>query len=60
MCAIICLHIQIINFLCLVPPTIIGTAGSRDISGILNQEIVLECRVKGDPFPTIQWYKDRK
>ncbi|KAI7799480.1 hemicentin-1 isoform X1 [Triplophysa rosa] len=49
-----------LNLDVLVPPTIIGTVGSRDISGILNQEIVLECRVKGDPFPTIQWYKDRK
>ncbi|XP_050994845.1 LOW QUALITY PROTEIN: hemicentin-1 [Labeo rohita] len=44
----------------LVPPTIIGTVGSRDLSAVLNQEIILECRVKGDPFPTIQWYKDRK
>uniref|UniRef100_A0A673IBQ3 Hemicentin-1 n=1 Tax=Sinocyclocheilus rhinocerous TaxID=307959 RepID=A0A673IBQ3_9TELE len=44
----------------LVPPTIIGTVGSRDLSAVLNQEINLECRVKGDPFPTIQWYKDRK
>uniref|UniRef100_A0A8C1K3P7 Hemicentin-1 n=1 Tax=Cyprinus carpio TaxID=7962 RepID=A0A8C1K3P7_CYPCA len=44
----------------LVPPTIIGTVGSRDLSVVLNQEINLECRVKGDPFPTIQWYKDRK
>ncbi|TRZ02412.1 hypothetical protein DNTS_034467 [Danionella cerebrum] len=44
----------------LVPPTITGIVGSRDISGILNQEIVLDCRVKGDPFPTIQWFKDRK
>ncbi|XP_016146102.1 hemicentin-1-like [Sinocyclocheilus grahami] len=44
----------------LVPPTIIETVGSRDLSAILNQEIILECRVKGDPFPTIQWYKDRK
>ncbi|XP_055041763.2 hemicentin-1 isoform X2 [Misgurnus anguillicaudatus] len=43
----------------LVPPTIIGT-GSRDVSAILNQEVILECRAKGDPFPTINWYKDRK
>ncbi|XP_073667498.1 hemicentin-1 isoform X2 [Paramisgurnus dabryanus] len=43
----------------LVPPTIIGT-GSRDLSAILNQEVILECRAKGDPFPTINWYKDRK
>uniref|UniRef100_A0A8C1I841 Cell adhesion molecule-related/down-regulated by oncogenes n=1 Tax=Cyprinus carpio TaxID=7962 RepID=A0A8C1I841_CYPCA len=44
----------------LVPPTIIGTVESHDLSAVLNQEIILECRVKGDPFPTIQWYKDRK
>ncbi|XP_066533975.1 hemicentin-1 [Hoplias malabaricus] len=44
----------------LVPPTIIGRGGSRDLSAILNQEISLECKVKGMPFPTIQWYKDRK
>ncbi|KTF76822.1 hypothetical protein cypCar_00021533 [Cyprinus carpio] len=44
----------------LVPPTIIGTVGSHDLYAVLNREIILECRVKGDPFPTIQWYKDRK
>uniref|UniRef100_A0A8B9H722 Hemicentin-1 n=1 Tax=Astyanax mexicanus TaxID=7994 RepID=A0A8B9H722_ASTMX len=44
----------------LVPPTIIGSGGSRDLSAILNQEISLVCKVKGVPFPTIQWYKDRK
>lgn len=54
------LRLIIWSFLCLVPPTIIGTVGSRDLSAVLNQEIILECRVEGDPFPTIQWYKDRK
>ncbi|XP_053341492.1 hemicentin-1 [Clarias gariepinus] len=44
----------------LVPPSIIGSGGSRDLHGLLNQEINLECKVKGVPFPTIQWYKDRK
>ncbi|XP_029988074.1 hemicentin-1 [Sphaeramia orbicularis] len=44
----------------LVPPTIIGSASPRDISAILKQEISLECKVQGMPFPTIQWYKDRK
>ncbi|KAM3875993.1 hemicentin-1 [Diretmus argenteus] len=44
----------------LVPPTIIDTGAPQDISSILNQEISLECKVKGVPFPTIQWYKDRK
>ncbi|XP_028823701.1 hemicentin-1 isoform X1 [Denticeps clupeoides] len=44
----------------LVPPSISGTGAARDISAILNQEVSLECKVKGEPFPTIQWYKDRK
>ncbi|GLD49762.1 hemicentin-1, partial [Lates japonicus] len=44
----------------LVPPTIVGSGSSRDVSAILKQEISLECKVQGVPFPTIQWYKDRK
>ncbi|XP_047673954.1 hemicentin-1 isoform X2 [Tachysurus fulvidraco] len=44
----------------LVPPSITGSGGSRDLYAILNQDISLECKVKGVPFPTIQWYKDRK
>ncbi|XP_053542916.1 hemicentin-1 isoform X1 [Ictalurus punctatus] len=44
----------------LVPPSITGSGGSRDLYAVLNQEISLECKVKGVPFPTIQWYKDRK
>ncbi|KAI1891477.1 hypothetical protein AGOR_G00144220 [Albula goreensis] len=44
----------------LVPPSIIGANTPRDVSAILNQEVSLECKVKGVPFPTIQWYKDRK
>ncbi|KAL2089466.1 hypothetical protein ACEWY4_014154 [Coilia grayii] len=44
----------------LIPPSIVGTGAPRDVSAILNQEVSLECRVKGEPFPTIQWYKDRK
>ncbi|XP_034035488.1 hemicentin-1 [Thalassophryne amazonica] len=43
----------------LVPPTITGS-DLQDISAIVKQEISLECIVKGVPFPTIQWYKDRK
>uniref|UniRef100_A0A8C7MZR3 Hemicentin-1 n=1 Tax=Oncorhynchus kisutch TaxID=8019 RepID=A0A8C7MZR3_ONCKI len=42
-----------------VPPTIVGTGSPRDVSAVLNQEISLDCKVKGTPFPTIQWYKDR-
>ncbi|KAM7388095.1 hypothetical protein PAMP_024296 [Pampus punctatissimus] len=44
----------------LIPPTIVGSGSSRDVSAILKQEISLECKVQGVPFPTIQWYKDRK
>ncbi|XP_040895666.1 hemicentin-1 [Toxotes jaculatrix] len=44
----------------LVPPTIVGSGLPRDVSAILKQEISLECNVQGVPFPTIQWYKDRK
>ncbi|KAJ7986246.1 hypothetical protein DPEC_G00337960 [Dallia pectoralis] len=44
----------------LVPPTIIGTGSYMDVSAIQNQEVNLECKVKGTPFPTIHWYKDRK
>ncbi|KAG7230562.1 hypothetical protein INR49_025278 [Caranx melampygus] len=44
----------------LVPPTITGSDTPRDVSAILKQEISLECKVQGVPFPTIQWYKDRK
>ncbi|XP_077463990.1 hemicentin-1 [Stigmatopora argus] len=44
----------------LIPPTIAGSDFPQDMTGILKQEIKLECKVKGVPFPTIQWYKDRK
>ncbi|KAE8293961.1 Hemicentin-1 Fibulin-6 [Larimichthys crocea] len=44
----------------LVPPTIEGSGSSQDVSAIVKQEISLECKVQGVPFPTIQWYKDRK
>ncbi|XP_053178575.1 hemicentin-1 [Scomber japonicus] len=44
----------------LIPPTIEGSGSPQDVSAILKQEISLECKVQGVPFPTIQWYKDRK
>ncbi len=43
-----------------VPPTIEGSGSSQDVSAIVKQEIILECKVQGVPFPTVQWYKDRK
>lgn len=51
---------MIISLCAAVPPTIVGSGPSRDVSAILKQEIILECKVQGEPFPTIQWYKDRK
>ncbi|TKS74334.1 Hemicentin-1 Fibulin-6 [Collichthys lucidus] len=44
----------------LVPPTIEGSGSPQDVSAIVKQEISLECKVQGVPYPTIQWYKDRK
>ncbi|KAK5869646.1 hypothetical protein PBY51_024348 [Eleginops maclovinus] len=44
----------------LVPPTIVGSGSPQDVSAIVKQQISLECNVQGVPFPTIQWYKDRK
>ncbi|XP_051232997.1 hemicentin-1 isoform X2 [Dicentrarchus labrax] len=44
----------------LVPPTFEGSGSPQDVSATVKQEISLECKVQGVPFPTIQWYKDRK
>uniref|UniRef100_A0A3Q1K5W9 Ig-like domain-containing protein n=1 Tax=Anabas testudineus TaxID=64144 RepID=A0A3Q1K5W9_ANATE len=51
---------SILSLCATVPPTIMGSGSPQDVSAILKQEISLECKVQGVPFPTIQWYKDRK
>uniref|UniRef100_A0A663M826 Hemicentin 1 n=1 Tax=Athene cunicularia TaxID=194338 RepID=A0A663M826_ATHCN len=43
-----------------VPPSIIGADTPGEITVVLNQEIGLECRAKGFPFPDIHWFKDGK
>ncbi|XP_059503813.1 hemicentin-1 isoform X2 [Stegostoma tigrinum] len=44
----------------LVPPSIVDAGKQNEVSVILNQETTLECKVKGIPFPNIQWYKDNR
>ncbi|XP_068809626.1 hemicentin-1 isoform X3 [Struthio camelus] len=51
---------KLFNVDVLVPPSIIGAATPSEIAVILNQEISLECRAKGLPFPDIHWFKDGK
>ncbi|XP_047609819.1 hemicentin-1 isoform X2 [Phacochoerus africanus] len=48
------------NISVLVPPTIIGAGSPSEVSAVLNQDIALECQVKGTPFPVIHWFKDGK
>ncbi|KFP01647.1 Hemicentin-1, partial [Calypte anna] len=51
---------KLFNLDVLVPPSIAGAGTPREIAVILNQEISLECRAKGFPFPDIHWFKDGK
>ncbi|XP_072199268.1 hemicentin-1 isoform X3 [Excalfactoria chinensis] len=51
---------KLFNLDILVPPSIIGADTPSEIAVILNQEVSLECRAKGFPFPTIHWFKDSK
>ncbi|XP_072429742.1 hemicentin-1 isoform X3 [Chiloscyllium punctatum] len=44
----------------LVPPSIMDAGKPNEVSVILNRETILECKVKGIPFPNIQWYKDNR
>ncbi|XP_056395554.1 LOW QUALITY PROTEIN: hemicentin-2 [Hyla sarda] len=40
-----------------VPPTVIGPDEPRSLSVSIGGQLVLECRVEGDPVPTIQWFR---
>uniref|UniRef100_A0A8C4U7D5 Hemicentin-1 n=1 Tax=Falco tinnunculus TaxID=100819 RepID=A0A8C4U7D5_FALTI len=51
---------KLFNLDILVPPSIIGAETPGEIAVVLNQEISLECRAKGFPFPDIHWFKDGK
>ncbi|XP_010130628.1 PREDICTED: hemicentin-1, partial [Buceros rhinoceros silvestris] len=51
---------KLFNLDILVPPSIIGVKTPHEITVILNQEISLECRATGFPFPDIHWFKDGK
>uniref|UniRef100_A0A8C2UJN2 Hemicentin-1 n=1 Tax=Coturnix japonica TaxID=93934 RepID=A0A8C2UJN2_COTJA len=51
---------KLFNLHILVPPSIIGADTPSEIAVILNQEVSLECRAKGFPFPSIHWFKDSK
>ncbi|KAK4820389.1 hypothetical protein QYF61_025563 [Mycteria americana] len=51
---------KLFNLDILVPPSIIGADTPGEIAVILNQEISLECRAEGFPFPDVHWFKDGK
>ncbi|KAM9325336.1 hemicentin-2 [Gastrophryne carolinensis] len=40
-----------------VPPSVIGSSEPRSVSVSTGGQIVLECRMEGDPVPVIQWFK---
>ncbi|POI31768.1 hypothetical protein CIB84_004481, partial [Bambusicola thoracicus] len=49
---------KLFNLDILVPPSIMGADTPSEIAVILNQEMTLECRAKGFPFPDVHWFKD--
>ncbi|KAK2540204.1 Hmcn1 [Columba guinea] len=51
---------KLFNLDILVPPSIMGADTPGEMAVILNQEISLECRATGFPFPDIHWFKDGK
>ncbi|XP_075041291.1 hemicentin-2 [Mixophyes fleayi] len=40
-----------------VPPSVIGSNEPRSLSVSIGGQLVLECRMEGDPAPAIQWFK---
>ncbi|CAJ0944218.1 unnamed protein product [Ranitomeya imitator] len=40
-----------------VPPSVIGPDEPRSLSVSIGGQLVLECRVEGDPLPSIQWFR---
>ncbi|XP_063792751.1 hemicentin-2 [Pseudophryne corroboree] len=40
-----------------VPPSVIGSNEPRSLSVSIGGQLVLECRMEGDPAPTIQWFR---
>ncbi|NWQ77372.1 HMCN1 protein, partial [Columbina picui] len=51
---------KLFNLDILVPPSVMGADTPSEVTVILNQEISLECRATGFPFPDIYWFKDGK
>ncbi|XP_018408468.1 PREDICTED: hemicentin-1 [Nanorana parkeri] len=44
----------------LEPPEIAGRGTFNDIAVIIGREAKLICEVKGNPYPTIQWFKENR
>ncbi|XP_075689566.1 hemicentin-1 [Rhinoderma darwinii] len=42
------------------PPEIASSGSISDVSVVAGNEAKLECRVKGKPFPAIQWFKENR
>uniref|UniRef100_F1S0Y1 Hemicentin-2 n=1 Tax=Sus scrofa TaxID=9823 RepID=F1S0Y1_PIG len=40
------------------PPNVIGPQGPRFVVGLAPGQLVLECSVKADPAPEIEWHRD--
>ncbi|XP_013862624.1 hemicentin-1 isoform X1 [Austrofundulus limnaeus] len=41
-----------------VPPTILNSGQTSDVSGPMGEELNLECRANGIPVPRLSWLKD--